>query len=225
MNTNKILVVAAHPDDEILGVGATLVKHAEAGDAVYCLILGEGAMARVGASQKKLQNLKFQATEAGKVVGFKKIFFSGFPDNQFDSLPLLQISKEVEKYLEKIKPDVVYTHFDGDLNIDHQLTCQAVLTACRPCNENSPCEIYTFETLSSTEWQSKNKKLFNPTVYVDVEKVMDKKIEAFEKYNSEKRPYPHPRSPEGIKILAQYRGLESGLRLAEAFCLLRKIIK
>ena len=225
MNTNKILVVVAHPDDEILGAGATLVKHVEAGDAVYCLILGEGAMARVGASQKKLQNLKLQATEAGRVVGFKKIFFSGFPDNQFDSLPLLQISKEVEKYLAEIKPDIVYTHFDGDLNIDHQLTCRAVLTACRPCNGNSPCEIYAFETLSSTEWQSKNKKQFNPTVYVDVEEVMNKKIEAFEKYNSEMRPYPHPRSPEGIKILAQYRGLESGLRLAEAFCLLRKIIK
>lgn len=223
---NKIiLAIVAHPDDEILGLGATLIKHTEAGDAVYCLILGEGAMARVGVSQKKLKSLKLQAAEAGKIIGFKKIFFSGFPDNQFDSLPLLKISKEVEKHLEKIKPDIVYTHFDGDLNIDHQLTCRAVLTACRPCNENGPGEIYAFETLSSTEWQSKNKKQFKPTVYVDVEKAINKKIEAFKKYKLEIRPYPHPRSPEGIKILAQYRGLESGLRLAEAFCLLRKIVK
>lgn len=221
----KILVVAAHPDDEILGLGATLVKHVEERDQVYCLILGGGVVSRDRFSQDDIKKLQKQTANSSKIIGFKAVYSADFPDNSFDSVSLLQIIKLVESYIKKIKPDVVYTHFENDLNIDHRLTFQAVLTACRPVNNNFPEKILTFETLSSTEWQNKQGLQFNPNYYVDVKKYIDKKIEAMKKYSLETRSYPHPRSAQGIKILAQYRGLESGLEYAEAFCLIRKIIK
>lgn len=220
---NKILVIAAHPDDEILGVGGTLIKHVKSGDKVFCLILGEGIMARLGGKKVEIDKLRAETMEAGKIIGFKKIYFANFPDNSFDSVSLLSITQEVEKYLGLIKPDTIYTHHGDDLNIDHQLTFRAVLTACRPCNVHCPKEIFTFETLSSTEWQVKNPLAFCPNTYIDIEKTINGKVVALEKYQSEIRPYPHSRSAQGIKILAQYRGLESGLKFAEAFCLIRKI--
>lgn len=225
MTKKNILVVAAHPDDEILGAGGTLIKHAVSGDDVYCLILGEGIMSRANPDKQKLEELRTQALDAGRVVGFKKIFLSNFPDNVFDTVPLLNIVKDVEKYFDELKPDIVYTHHGNDLNIDHQLTFQAVLTASRPCNENCPREIYTFETLSSTEWQEKNKGQFSPNTYIDIKSTIEKKIAAMKKYSSELREYPYPRSVEGIRILSQLRGLESGLFFAEAFRLIRKIDK
>jgi N-acetylglucosamine malate deacetylase 1 len=220
---NKVLVVAAHPDDELLGAGGTIIKHVAGGDEVYCLILGEGIMARSTGTNNDLERLHHDSRKAGTVLGFREMFFSSFPDNSFDSVSLLSITKEVEKYIEKIHPNIVYTHHEHDLNIDHQLTFQATLTACRPCNDNCPREIYTFETLSSTEWQSKQGKQFSPAVYVNIADTIERKILAMREYQSEIRDYPHPRSAEGIKILAQYRGLESGLKFAEAFCLVRKI--
>ena len=220
---NRILVVAAHPDDEILGLGGTLIKHVNQGDEVFCLILGEGVTSREHYGQDELDSLYDQCSRAGKIIGFKKIFLSKLPDNKFDSIPLLDITKEVEKYLKDIKPDIIFTHHEYDLNIDHQRTFQAVLTACRPCNSDCPKQLLTFETLSSTEWQKKDCKQFRPNVYTDVENEIHKKIDALNEYKSEIREYPHPRSTEGIKILAQFRGLESGLKYAEAFCLVRHI--
>ncbi len=223
MSKKKILVVAAHPDDELLGAGGTLIKHTISGDDVYCLILGEGVMSRKNSNKQDLKKLHNQTLASGEIIGFKEIFFSYFPDNSFDTVSLLSITKDVEKYLEKIKPDIIYTHHENDLNIDHRLTFQAVVTASRPCNKNCPREIYTFETLSSTEWQNKNNNKFSPNNYVDIKDTFNKKIEAIKKYSSELREYPHSRSLEGIKILAQFRGLEVGLFYAEAFCLIRRI--
>lgn len=220
---NNILVIAAHPDDELLGPGGTIIKHSQDVDAVYALILGEGIMARTGGTDQAVQRLRHDARKAGKVLGIKETFFAKFPDNRFDTVSLLDIVKEVEKYLEQIQPRIIYTHHEYDLNVDHRMTFEAVLTASRPCNENRPNELYTFETLSSTEWQSKQYKQFEPSVYVDIEPVIAKKIEALQEYVSEIKDYPHPRSAEGIKILASYRGLESGFKFAEAFHLVRKI--
>ena len=222
---NKVLVVAAHPDDEILGLGGTLIKHVESGDQVFCLILGEGIMSRLDGKKSDVDKLHSDSLKAGKIIGFEKIYFSNFPDNSFDSVPLLSITQGVEKYFKLIKPDIIYTHNGNDLNIDHQLTFQAVLTASRPCNLDYLEEIYTFETPSSTEWQSKSPLVFSPNLYVNIENTIEKKLLALSKYRSEMRPYPHSRSIKGIKILAQYRGLETGLKYAEAFCLIRKISK
>lgn len=219
---NKVLVVAAHPDDEVLGVGGIAIKHARKGDEVYCLILGEGVTSR-GAEETEV--LYEECKEAGKIIGFKEIFLSKLPDNKFDSVPLLRIVKEIEQCLEKIKPDIIYTHHRGDVNIDHKLTFDAVVTACRPSNPLCPKEIYSFETLSSTEWQLDNKKTFAPDIYADIENEIEQKMMALKAYKSEIREYPHPRSAEGIKILAQFRGLQSGLKYAEAFKMVRSIRK
>lgn len=221
-----ILVVAAHPDDELLGVGGTVARHVSMGDDVYCHILGQGALSREGATSQEVLQLKKQAREAGAIIGFTDIFFSEFPDNAFDSVSLLDIVKAVEQIIERIKPAVIYTHHAHDVNIDHQLTCQAVLTASRPCNLFAPQEIYSFETLSATEWQQKSaEKIFKPTVYINIEETIEKKRAALRVYASELRPYPHSRSEEGVNILAQFRGLEAGLHYAESFELIRSIEK
>ncbi|MFA6446633.1 MAG: PIG-L family deacetylase [Patescibacteria group bacterium] len=221
----NILVVAAHPDDELLGAGATLRRHVENNDQVFVLILGQGALSRDPKAQDEVKNLQEQTRRASEIIGFKGIFFAGLPDNAFDAVSLLSITKEIEEVLAKIKPAIVYTHHEYDLNIDHQLAFQAVLTACRPCNPCAPKTIYSFETLSSTEWQTKDSKQFAPNVYVDIGQQLEKKIQALKCYTSEMREYPHSRSEQGVRILAQYRGLESGLRAAEAFRLIRKIQK
>lgn len=220
---NKILVVAAHPDDEVLGAGGTILKHAQKGDAVYLLILGDGVTSR-GVSGLEIKTRRDQAGRAAKFLGIKKVFLETLPDNKFDAVPLLEIVKRVEKAVKAVKPNLVYTHFNNDLNIDHRLTCQAVMTACRPQPGFCVKKILAFEVLSSTEWQAKKKnKLFCPNEYNDIGKFIDKKIKAMEIYNNELREYPHPRSKEGIKILAQYRGLEVGFKYAEAFEIIRNL--
>ncbi|OGH64403.1 MAG: hypothetical protein A2821_04815 [Candidatus Magasanikbacteria bacterium RIFCSPHIGHO2_01_FULL_41_23] len=219
-----ILVIAAHPDDELLGSAGTLIKHVAAGDKVFALILGEGLMARDNANPDNLHDLQAMARAAGAIVGCSGITFASFADNAFDTVKFLDIVKTIEHELATIKPNVVYTHHEYDLNVDHRLTCEAVLTACRPVADFCPETIYSFETLSSTEWQSKDHKQFKPNVYVNIEDVLEKKVLALREYTSEMRSYPHSRSEEGLRILAQYRGLESNLRAAEALYLVRQII-
>jgi LmbE family N-acetylglucosaminyl deacetylase len=219
----RILVVAAHPDDELLGAGGTLRKQVEAGNDVFCFILGEGAASRDGVSSDAVEKLQGDARRAGDIIGFRDVQFVRFPDNAFDTVGLLRLTKEVERVIAAVKPQSIYTHHEYDLNIDHRLTFQAVLTAARPCNTDRPDALYTFETLSSTEWQSKDHKQFAPNTYVNIEGTLEKKIAAMRAYASEIREYPHPRSAEGIRIVAAFRGLESGCAFAEAFRLVRLI--
>ncbi len=221
MSKNKILVVAAHPDDEVLGAGGTILKHIKDRDQVNILILSDGETSRgVG----NITTRRNQAKKAAKILGVKKIILEKLPDNKFDSLPLLEIVKKVEKVISEIKPNIIYTHFSDDLNIDHRLTFQAVLTACRPQPGFFVKKILSFEILSSTEWQKKKKKnLFCPNYYNNISNFIDKKINALTVYADELRPYPHPRSKAGVKILAQYRGLEVGYKYAEAFEIVRQL--
>ena len=219
--TNTILIIAAHPDDEVLGAGGTILKHVKSGDQVNILILGDGATAR-GARGNAIKQKAAQAQKAAKILGASRIILASLLDNKFDSLPLLAIVKKIEKVLYKIKPNIIYTHFSDDLNIDHRLTFQAVLTACRPQPDFFVKKILAFEVLSSTEGQDKKpKSLFCPAHYNDIGEFMEGKIRALEVYADELRPYPHPRSREGVKILAQYRGLEVGYKYAEAFQVVR----
>lgn len=225
----QILVIAAHPDDEVLGVGGTILKHVKNGDEVYCLILGRGVESRFdkksierNEEDEKEKERMQESLNCGKILGMKEIFFEDFPDNRFDSVDLLDITKKVEYYLKIVKPEIIYTHYENDLNIDHRRVFQAVITACRPCNENCPKEIYSFEVLSGTEWQLEGMK-FSPNVYIDIEENIETKLRAIEVYKSEIRDYPHSRSNEGIKILSKYRGLECGRKYAEAFRLIRMV--
>ncbi len=220
----NILIVVAHPDDEIIGIGGTAIKHVREGDAVYALILGKGVAARDDTDAEKIKKLEQQTKNASKIIGFKEVFSCNFPDNRFDSVARLEIIKVVERYLKKIQPIVIYTHYENDVNVDHQIVFQAVNTACRPCFSDYPKKIYTFETLSSTEWQLADNQTFNPNTFVDIEKYIEKKLSALEQYKDEMCEYPHSRSLKGVKILSQYRGLQAGKQFAEGLMLKREIL-
>lgn len=225
---NKILTIVAHPDDEILGVGGTLVKHKQTEDEIYCLILGEGMTSRhekrKDTKKEKLEELHNDTLKAAEVIGFEEIYFSNFPDNRFDSIDLLDIIKEIEKYIDEINPKIIYTHHSGDLNIDHQKTFKAVITACRPVEDYNVKEIYAFETPSSTEWNfSYGDNSFNPNVFVDIGGTIDKKLKAMRCYQSEIRDYPHPRSIKALKTIAARWGTVVGKEYVEAFELIRRV--
>ncbi len=224
-----LLVIAAHPDDELLGLGATVKKFVNAGHEAYALILSCGITSRYDSRkdgvQEQIGALKEQSRAAAKILGFKQIFLCDLPDNQFDSLPLLEITKEIEKYVQTIKPSIIFTHHYSDVNIDHQRTFQAVITATRPFGDYSAKEIYCFETFSSTEWSFPYQGAFKPNMFVDVEQTFKDKLEAMKCYTSELRPYPHPRSLKSLEVAAKRWGTVVGCNLAEAFELVRKVVK
>jgi len=228
---NRILVVAAHPDDEILGCGATMSKLSEQKNEIHILILGEGITSRhnlcnSNEMKAELENLQLEAKNAAKIIGANSIEFVNFPDNRFDSVSLLDIIKAVEKKKNELKPQIVFTHHAHDLNIDHQRTFQAVLTSCRPMKNETVREIYSFEIPSSTEWQFQSAmNVFLPTQYFTIsEKHLIAKISAMNVYSSEIRDYPHPRSLKALRLLAEYRGVTVGEKYAEGFVVVRKII-
>lgn len=222
---NKILIVAAHPDDEVLGCGGTIAKYTKEGSRVYCLFLGRGKASRGGkVIQKEQTLLEREAQRSAKILGISKIFFENFPDQQYDSVPILKIIQAVEEIKNRIKPDIIFTHHFGDLNKDHQVTYEAVMTAFRPLPKETVRNIYSFEIPSSTEWGApKRKNYFVPNVFVDISETFNKKIKALGAYKSEIRLYPHPRSVKGIEIIARRWGMASGKELAEAFELIREI--
>jgi LmbE family N-acetylglucosaminyl deacetylase len=222
---NRILIVVAHPDDEILGIGGTIKRMTNEGQKVNVLILGEGLMARDGsADENDLEQLKQCSRNAAKILGIEKVYFSNLPDNMFDSIPLLKIIKEVERHINIVNPNIVYTHHYGDLNIDHQITFNAVTTAIRPLKDSIIEEVYTFETPSSTEWNLKTEKTFQPNVFVDINDTIKFKLDAMECYHTELKEYPHPRSIKALKIIANSWGINIGKEYVEAFRLIRKII-
>lgn len=222
----KVLLVVAHPDDEVLGCGATLARLTKEGYETYTLILGEGITSRDKSRNTKKRNkeilaLKEQAKKANKILGVKEVFFSDFPDNRFDTVPLLDIIKVIEEIKNKVKPDIIFTHCEKDLNIDHQITYKALLTATRPVREETVKEIYSFEIPSSTEWSYP--LIFSPNVFFDVTGTIDLKLEALKAYKSEIRNFPHPRSEEFIRLNSKLWGVKAGLPNAEIFQSIRII--
>ena len=223
---NKILIVVAHPDDEVLGCGGTITRLNKEGYELYTLILGEGITSRDDKRSKEkrgreIANLKEQAKKANELIGVKKVFFHDFPDNRFDTVPFLDIVKVIEKIKNQIKPEIIFTHYEKDLNIDHQITYKAVITATRPLREETVKEVYSFEIPSSTEWSYPLS--FSPNAFYDISETMDIKLKALEEYKSELKEYPHPRSLKGIKLIAKTWGMKVGLNYAEAFKCVRII--
>ena len=223
------MIVVAHPDDELLGIGATMHKLIHERHALTrVVILGEGITARsevrdVEKYKDDLEKHKNNIKKAQALIGYHTVNTYDLPDNRFDSVNLLDIVKIIEKEKQTFEPDIIFTHHGGDLNIDHQRTFEAVMTACRPMDHESVKMIACFETPSATEWQSPfDPRSFVPNFLIEInEDNLAAKIKGMEVYEFEKRPYPHPRSPEALVILAQRWGVTIGRKYAEAFMLIR----
>src|SRR3989344_2352837 len=219
MNT---LIIAAHPDDEVLGCGGTIARLSKEGNSVHILILGEGVTSRYDdpakADVRELATLHKKAQDVGAFLGAKSVTLSKLPDNRFDTVALLDIIKIIEKKIAEIKPETVYTQHGGDLNIDHQCTFRAVLTATRPVAGSPVKKVYGYEVGSSTEWSfGEFAPVFRPQVFVDIGATLAKKTQAMAMYESEARAFPHPRSAEAIEALAKTRGSMAGVSPSGAF--------
>ena len=229
---NKILVVAAHPDDEILGCGATMYKLARKNCNVSVLILGKGIDSRANNFKekknfsKKKDKLIIASKKANKILGVKNLYHEDFPDNEFDTVSLLKIIKLVEKYINKLKPDTIFTHSISDLNVDHRKTIEAVITATRTTINCPVKNIFSFEIPSSTDWAFNfNKKNFQPNYFINIENELKFKLKALNAYKSEMRKYPNSRSIKNCENIARTRGSTVGLIAAESFELIRSIEK
>lgn len=227
---DSVLVVAAHPDDEVLGCGGTIARHADAGDQVQVLIVAEGATSRQLQSDRdratdELSALAQAAQHAGAILGAQGVELLDLPDNRLDSLDRLDLIKQIEERIARHQPQVVYGHHAGDVNVDHRRLHEAVVTACRPTPGQPVRRLLSFEVASSTEWQPPGSAPpFQPNWFVNISDQWPRKREALAAYASEMRPWPHARSLEAIEHLARWRGAQVGVEAAEAFCLLRQLV-
>ena len=235
----NVLVIAAHPDDEVLGMGGTLKKLSKNGDKLKIVIMATGISGRrsinyINSStykvnektkkimRKQIKKLRVDSKKAAKILGINDIEFMDFPDNEMDIISNLEITKKIEEKITKFKPRVVYTHSPFDINVDHRVLYNATLTATRPLADSSVKQVISFEVPSSTEWFFPSK--FSPTIFVNIEKELKAKLNALAAYKDEVRKFPHPRSREGIEIIAKRWGTVSGFKAAEAFYLVRQLI-
>lgn len=223
--------MVAHPDDELLGCGGTMYRLIHENNCrIKVVILGEGITSR--SDQRNIEKWKAELeihrsniAKAQSAIGYQEVSIYDFPDNRFDTIALLDIVKALEKEKSSFGPEIIFTHHGGDVNIDHQRTFEAVITACRPMQHESVSTIITFETFSGTEWRaSTDPRHFIPNLFFEISEAgLNAKITGMESYEFEKREYPHPRSPEALKISAQKWGVVIGKVYAEAFCLVRSI--
>ena len=210
-----LLVIAAHPDDETLGMGGTIHKATQAGKRVVVLFLSTGVGARELEREDSLGRLE-AAKRALSVLGCNQIITGDFPDNSFDTVGMLKIAKFIESKIEEIQPEVIFTNFHGDLNIDHRITAEATLVAARPKPMSPVNSLYFYEVLSSTGWKFGSKQ-FEPTFFVDISKSISQKEAALLEYHTEMDASPGARSYEATKALAKFRGNFIGFDFAEAF--------
>jgi LmbE family N-acetylglucosaminyl deacetylase len=222
---DSILIVAAHPDDEVLGCGGTIAKLVDNDALVHVVFLADGVFSRDGESQaKELNARRAAAKKACDILGVTSVSFGDLPDNRMDSVALLDITQMVERHIFEHRPATLFTHHSGDVNIDHRRTLEAVVTACRPQNKHPVTSILSFEVPSSTEWQLPgNAPAFEPNWFVDISATLERKMAALDAYEFELRDWPHPRSRRGVEYLARWRGATVGVDAAEAFVLGRHL--
>lgn len=223
----SVLVLAAHPDDEVLGCGGTLAKLVDEGAVVHVAFLADGVFSRtedLGVQKEELNIRRVAAKKACDILGVKSISFGDFPDNRMDTVALLDITKHLENLISVHKPGLVFTHHVGDVNIDHRRMHEATVTACRPRRGHSVKTLLCFEVPSSTEWQLPGSApIFAPNWFVDISDTLDRKFAALDAYAAELRDWPHPRSRQGVEHLARWRGVTVGVDAAEAFMLGRHL--
>lgn len=221
------LVIAAHPDDEVLGVGGTIARLTDDGHAVDVVIVGEGSTSRSPVRQAEsnaVAELKAQSLRAAAILGVRDVVHLGLPDNRFDSVDLLDIVKLLEAIVDEREPRVVFTQHGGDVNIDHQLVFRAVLAVTRPTPGYPVESVLAYEVASSTEWAfATMAPVFQPNVFFDIEATLERKVSAMMAYTDEMRQSPHPRSPEMLRARAATWGGTVGVGAAEAFQLIREV--
>jgi LmbE family N-acetylglucosaminyl deacetylase len=227
--SDRVLVVAAHPDDEVLGCGGVLARHVANGDRVNVLLVADGEGSRLTAAAVDVADTQYEmrrhaARQAATILGTCEPKFLNLPDQRLDTIALLDLTREIERELFANEPQIVYTHHFGDLNEDHRRVAQAVLTACRPLPGARLRRLMTFEVLSSTEWGvGVAPSPFQPTCFVDISAYLEIKMKALKAYDAEMRAFPHPRCYEMIRALAELRGATVGVTAAEAFQLIRDV--
>ena len=217
----RALVVAAHPDDDVLGAGGTIRRLVNEGLEVEVLYLADGESSRgspeVKSFEPEIQSRINASRRAMEILGVSKLHFLNLKDNLLDTYSNLELTKSVELQISRFQPSAVLTHSNSDLNVDHRAALQAVLTACRPTPLSSVNLVVSFEVLSSSEWKFDKAYPFTPNLFVDISNTLGSKIKAFEQFENEIRKFPHPRSIEGVESLAKYRGTVAGMNYVEAF--------
>lgn len=222
--SKRILVVAAHPDDEILGVGGTVARHLAEGDSCTLAILADVGSARY--DEATIEAVRGSAREAARRLGVADLRFGGLVDQRLDTLPIVTITDWVSKLLHDVGPQWVYTHHRGDVNRDHRLAYEATLTAARPYSTPFVERILSFETPSATEWAGPHPDhAFVPNVFVDIEPQLDRKLDAMAAYSTELCSPPHPRSLDALRTRAAYWGSIAGMAAAEPFMLIRELAR
>lgn len=213
---NKVLVIAAHPDDELLGCGGTVALHSKKGDSVRSMIVCEGESLRNVVQQDSNES---HSDKAAKVLGVEKVYSIGLPDQKLDTMTLVEIITPIEKIVEEFQPNIIYCQYGGDINRDHELLFKALMVAVRPTVECIEA-VYAFDTASSTEWAFP--RSFIPDTWVDISSVLETKLKAMRCYKSELREYPHPRSIKGLKYKAHAWGNHACMEAAEVFMTVRR---
>jgi N-acetylglucosamine malate deacetylase 1 len=226
----SVLVLAAHPDDEVLGCGGAIARLTAEGSVVHVAYLADGVSSRIdlpvdGAGlSAALAARRAAARKACEILGASSVFFEDLPDNRLDSVALLDIVRPIERLIAERRPDAVFTHHAGDLNVDHRRVYEAAVTACRPQRGHSVKTLLSFEIPSSTEWQPPGSgQAFAPNWFIDISASLDRKLAALDAYAGELRDWPHPRSRRGVDYLARWRGATVGVEAAEAFILGRQL--
>ena len=215
----KVLIIAAHPDDELLGCGGAIIRHVQSGDIVNAIILCEGESMRSQDSNNKANAI----TEAGNLLGLSSVKCVGLPDQHLDAIPIVEVITPIESAINDFKPNIIYVHSGADINKDHRIVFEATLVAARPKVDFIE-EIYSFYIVGSSEWGYP--RSFSPDTWIGFdEEVLLQKIKAFSSYETEICDYPNPRSPEALVNLAKMMGNQCCMEYAEAFETIRRVFR
>lgn len=223
-DATRILVVCAHPDDEVLGMGGTIARHALAGDRIHVLCLSEGSSAQYPDDPDRRRARTEASRTAAELLGVEELVQLDHPDERLDTVPQLELNRAVESHMARFAPEIVYC-VHGDVNSDHRAVFRSTAVATRSTPAQSVRRVLAFAIPSSIEWTPTQIASFAPTWFVDVGATIERKLEAFACFDTEARPYPHPRSTEGLRAYAAFHGAAAGCELAEPFVLVRNVVR